>query len=128
MDFSIERKNDFWQVVTSGQAVVETWKAIHASLFSHPEYQPGMNILMDHRQLETHQLTTANIQAIAQISRSRKASFGSGKLAICVSEEVDYGLVRMWQSYSDDELEIQVKIFRDCKSAEQWLTSDHSEQ
>ena len=57
-------------------------------------------------------------QKVKQYSHLRKG----GKTAYVVAGDLDFGISRMYQAYTDMEnVEFEIKIFRDINKAVQWL-------
>jgi len=117
MKIKIQEHVGFLEVVTSGQADPANWDEVHSTVFTHPSYVPGCKLLVDHQQLEMAHLSSEDVQAIASLSRARKDSFGKSLMAILVSRDVDFGLVRMWEAYASTDLERKVMVFRDREKA-----------
>ncbi|HET7535685.1 MAG TPA: hypothetical protein VFJ90_04475 [Candidatus Didemnitutus sp.] len=100
---------------TTGNSSLQEIKEHHTRLMQDPSFAPSFNQLLDLRQLEGHNATTADLMALAE-----RNVFGAGsRRAIVVSQDVHYGLARMFEMMRQGEEEIMV--FRDIAEARQWL-------
>ena len=77
--------------------------------------------LWDLTRARTANLSGKDIRMIASRIRSgRPSSFVPGAVAFLVSNDTDYGMMRMVQAYSDD-LGFETQIGRDRSALGQWL-------
>ena len=108
-------------VRTHGDASVKGFDALVKSIVSHPQWQAGMNVLLDHRDLEQSHLKASDIQKIARVVGNYRKEYGDGRSAFVLSKSVDFGLARMWQGYSEDRVDFESKAFYNMDEAIQWL-------
>jgi hypothetical protein len=88
-----------------------------------PRFRSGMNVLVDHSQLDLSSATIDDVRAAASSAARRYATSGPGRIAIVAPTSVAFGLGRMWQSLSTDELAENSVVVETVAKAEAWLAS-----
>jgi len=90
-----------------------------STVFGHSDYQPGMALVWDFRDMG-RTWTADEIRQLIGYLAEHVEDRGAGKEAVIVSREVDFGLARMAQAFSRD-LPRPLRVFRDMTEAEAWL-------
>ena len=91
------------------------------SVVNDPDFDPGMNSLNDLRQV-VHQADREFVMNIAHTIVGYSEKLKSGKVALVVSSDVVFGMMRMLQSYVGDA-PLDIMVFKDIEEAEYWLES-----
>ncbi|MBN1163735.1 MAG: hypothetical protein JXB45_04100 [Candidatus Krumholzibacteriota bacterium] len=93
----------------------------YTKLFSDPEFDLGYNLLIDLRQAESVNRSSAALHTIASMVKARyQGSKQQPKTAIIASSDLSYGLSRMYQAYSD-AVSGESSVFRNLDEALEWL-------
>ncbi|MEE3328436.1 MAG: hypothetical protein VX252_13945 [Myxococcota bacterium] len=123
-DYALEVHERYLLITFSGnltaQVLAQTTDEIHAD----PRFQT-LNDLWDLRACSDTDLDYGQVQNIFSHIQSR--GFREHKRsAIVVADEHHFGLSRIYQALSDNETEndLSVEIFRDLKSAQNWIEQD----
>lgn len=106
---------------STGTAVVNDITSYQKMLIEHQDWEPGINILVDHTGLITTHLTFQEIQSISKSITAFAKDLGDGRLALVVRTMMGYGLARMWQILTSELSNLNIKIFRSIEHAEQWV-------
>lgn len=81
-------------------------------------------VLCDLTRATVADLTTGEIEEIIKLIGQKVNSARGAKSAIVVHGSVDYGLARMFSTFSElAGLPVQVKVFRTTEIAREWLSS-----
>ena len=114
---------------------ITVWKAfgrltlpeIHASMADFGSSGPTCRVLCDLTQATVADLTTTEIEdVITRIGRRIHGGNGA-KAAIVAHGAVDYGLARMFSTFSEiAALPVMVKVFKNAEVAKQWLCSQET--
>lgn len=102
-----------------GEVTANEVLAALTGLLDSPEYRPGLNGLVDLRESDMDP-DAKEIRKIAALLINNKERIGESRSAIVVSEDLAYGLARMFEAYAD-ESSIETRIFRDMEAARSWL-------
>lgn len=87
-----------------------------------PEFSADMCILVDLRDLESDAITADDLRELASACKLGKGA----RRALVVSNRVDFGLARMFQSYRElHQAAEQTRIFETMEAAEAWLREAH---
>ena len=125
MDFTVNYDERIFEIKTKGRAELDVFMEFADAVVSDPNWQPGSLLLVDHSELDANQLTTDELKRIAKYTLKEKERWRKAKIAVVVSDDLNFGLARMWQAFADSpELEISGNIFRDRADAIHWLLSD----
>ncbi|MGO9379965.1 MAG: response regulator [Dissulfurispiraceae bacterium] len=88
-------------------------------------HEASANVLVDHSQLDSSNLTMSNIEALSSICVSLKDSFKVRKCAHVVADDLQFGLVRAWEVMveSNGLTDVDNRVFKDRNEAIQWIKS-----
>jgi hypothetical protein len=121
MKYEITSRANYILVTTSGLADPAVYEESLEEVFNHPDWRPGHSYIFDHTLLDASKLTKADVQRIAEIARVRRSKYGVKRSAVVAPNDVEYGIVRMWMVYAEDETQIPTNVFRTLEEAEAWL-------
>ena len=94
---------------------------------SSKNYKKGMGRLWDLTEIDLSLLETELIPRMARYSLKCPAGIRDVKVAFVVTESLEYGLTRMFQTYSEMYAKSQVRIFDTIEKAEQWMIDNTME-
>lgn len=90
-------------------------------LYRDPAHRVGMDELSDLRAVHNVTVTSVGLQALAdQTSRNLDHAHQGWRVAVVAPQDVVFGLARMYGLFREDSPEL-VRVFRDLRSAEEWL-------
>lgn len=92
-------------------------------LINDPDFRPGMRELSDVREIERLEVTPKGISRFVAQDKTDETQLGDHRLAIVASENVVYGMARMYQSLTDGSPR-NVMVFRNPTEAKTWLEID----
>ena len=97
--------------------IVETIDAI----LSHPLYKPGMSMIWFCEDGVEVDIDSEEPQKISDYARKELDRFGQVyKLALVAKEDLAYGMLRMYQSWSGDR-PVEINVFRTMDDAQDWI-------
>ena len=115
--FSIDTDRGVVHCRAWGRFTSEELMAHYTRMRAHPEFDPGFRQLGDLRDVEEFDITTATVEAAAELP-----TFTPGtRRALVASETVQFGLARMFGSFAELNGQ-EVRVFRDYDEAVRWLT------
>ena len=79
-------------------------------------------ILWDARDLDVTDVTQNQIRQIISFIVNSSQKRESGKAAWVVQDAVSFGMGRMFQIISENNMDLDIKIFRDYSQAEEWIS------
>ena len=88
---------------------------------SSKQYQKGMGRLWDFTEIDLTSLEFNLIPEMARYSTKFPAGIRDVKVAFVVRKSLEYGLTRMFQTYSEMYAKSQVRVFNTLEEAEQWM-------
>jgi hypothetical protein len=105
----------------SGKLTAAAFTATLRALIDNHEFQPGMGIVWDLRKGTVVGLKADEIKGVVYYVANRVEARGRGRLAIVVSQDVDYGIGRMFAAYAE-QIGIERRVFRDLEEAIHWAS------
>jgi hypothetical protein len=114
-------------VTTSGQADLPGFRRIHEDIVSDERFRPGMPILADHTALQAGGLTTAEVQAIGELTAAFGRRFGTSRVAVVVPDALTFGLVRMAEARAGPT-PLRLRIFYSRDEAVAWLSEPQTNE
>jgi hypothetical protein len=123
MEHAIEVEQDgrSFVVTTSGQGSAEGIIAFLDAIVSHPSWQPGHHILLDHRKLNIADITVKGIDRVSHHFQKIAPQLGGGKIALVMKKDIDFGIARAWELTTDEHVDIQIGVYRSMDEARMWL-------
>lgn len=91
-----------------------------AALLADERLRPGFKELSDVRGVRGLNLGLAEMRRLAVFDSQHKAEFGAYKLALVVPENFVFGMARMYQQLTEENLP-EVGVFRSVEQAAEWL-------
>jgi hypothetical protein len=113
-------------VLTSGADVLTTEDILMhmEQLTSDPDFSPDFFQLVDFTQVTSVQITSKEIRHLAE----RNIFSPNARRAVVVSNELQFGLTRMFEIHRNLNGEKGIHVFRTLAEAIDWLAVDHGSQ
>ena len=108
-------------VTTTGPGSAEGIIAFLDAIVSHPSWQPGNHILLDHRKLDIAEITVKGIDRVSHHFQKIGPRLGNGKIALVMKKDIDFGIARAWQLTTDAHVDMQSGVYRSIDEARMWL-------
>jgi hypothetical protein len=99
-----------------GKVTEEEVLAHARALRDDPRFEPGFRQLIDFRDIDRFELTSAGVQHIAQRNPFRT----DARRAFVVAQEEVFGMIRMYWSYAEADPK-QFRVFRAIGPALEWI-------
>jgi hypothetical protein len=107
------------RTVATGVVTDADFRKWTEALASDLEVLPGMSQLADFRDVDEFEVTPECIRHVVGMEAEHE-KFTHTWRAFVVAHDVAYGMVRMYQTLSEDD-EQRIRVFRDLCSAQNWL-------
>lgn len=110
-------------VISKYQGIVsdDEFKANYENMYADPEWRPEYSELADIREANIAKITSTAIQWVSKLTESFiKDKNPSYRTAVVVPNDHNFGMARMYQTYSDESNE-ELRIFREIDTALEWL-------
>ena len=111
----------------SGKRLVITGVLTDQEMFRHkqvllddPDFRPDLKELSDVRGIEKLDITPDGVRQFAALDQEHGRKLGEHRLAIVVSEAAVFGMARMYQTFTEENVQ-HVQVFRDMSEAREWL-------
>ena len=118
--FQIDVDQNLILTTASGTLTDEDVLGLKTQLVQHPDFRLGMGELSDIRNIDRLAVTPAGVRAMVQQDKDHQDHVASHKLALVISEDVAFGMARMYQMLTESTME-NVGVFRDLDEAKAWL-------
>lgn len=109
---------DFFGQISFGDVI-----AARSELAKDPGFTPGMSFLVDFTGARLNQVTEPQVRHLAHHGRSFTDGWGEYRTAIVASDDVAFGLSRMYEAVGDRP-GLELKVFRDRRAAFDWLRDE----
>jgi len=128
MEFEIEWVDPSLVVCrTSGVGTVEGYEALMRALTSDPQFQPGVDLITDHTNVDISALTAAEVERVAGLRvQFLGAIVGRAAGVVGSSSPMRYGLGRMFEAHVASQAGTKVEIFKTVEEAIAWLRGPDS--
>lgn len=112
---------------TSGVASVEGYRAMVQALASQPQFRPGVDVIVDHTNVDVSALTTFELEQVAGL-RVELMGAQAGRAAGVVgpNSPLRYGLGRMFGAYVDSQGGTEIRVFGTVGEALVWLRGENA--
>lgn len=111
-------------IVDVGEAcsISDIQKATTAML-AHPDHIDKMESIFDFRNANLASITSRDMERYAKWLAPHIPRLAL-RTAILVTRDLEFGIIRMWNVYSENDAPQQRKVFRDMDKAREWLLSE----
>ena len=123
MKYEVNYHEGLFEVKTYGDAELEGFFGFWKELLAHEKWKPESRILEDHSELNARPFTASDIKILSERAVSMKNKLGNAKLAVVVSRDLEYGMVRMRHAYVDGNWNVNEDVFRSRDDAIAWLNA-----
>ncbi len=106
----------------SGVAQAEDLEALREAV-EDPRWRPGLRVLLDERQLDWSEMSSADIERRAAFLAENRDLIGHNYTAVVTSKSSDFGMLRMEQALIERRVPYELGIFRTLEEARAWLRS-----
>ncbi len=106
---------------TEGRGTLNGVIALLDAVVTHPQWTPGMAVLMDHRRLTFPALNYEAIEAVCRHFVDLGDRLGEGRLAIVVNQVIDYGNAKIAQMIAGNQTRMPMLVTRSWNEARAWL-------
>jgi hypothetical protein len=89
-------------------------------LLKHPHFDPSFSQLLDFREIETLDITSSDVIALAEVRVFLPAS----KRAFVAPGAAKFGMARMYEAYRIPKGDNYIRVFADYDEAVEWLDSE----
>jgi hypothetical protein len=121
MDLQFDQERNIVYIKLSGHLNREVILNAFDVVVADERYQKGMGRLWDFRDADLSGLSPSTIESMAKHSAKFPAGINDVKVAFVVGRELEFGLVKMFESFS---LDVMTKIasFYSMEEAEAWMS------
>lgn len=120
MSYQIDTDRKLLLIRGSGRLTDAEMIACVDELREDPAVRPDLQTLSDMREIEVG-FTPAGVEAMVAAMRSSANPRDGVKAAIVVGSEVAFGMGRMFQLRTDEDLDPRFRVFRSMQDALEWL-------
>lgn len=119
IDCRIDEEDGIVYTTLTGEVDEDEIVKALSGIITSPSYRPGLDGLVD---LRGHNATqsSAAVRRIAELMTRHHAEIGHSRAALVVSDELGFGLARMYQAFAQDS-SIETRIFYELAEANDWL-------
>jgi len=118
MEYSItvDSQRNLLIVRTEGRINIPSYRSLLLEVFSHPACKEGYDILIDHSKSSVGHLYYPDIKAISDLFKMQSNKIDLTQMGVVVREG-DYGLGRMWQIITSDDVQFECFLFKSMDEA-----------
>ena len=108
----------------TGEMTFEEIRSSYESVRSHPDFQENMNSIWDIRNADASEFDSQDVIKIARYFDTQTKDRAKYKVAVIVSRDLEYGLLRKYQVAAAD-LPAKIGIFINLEEAKNWITGSN---
>ncbi len=92
-------------------------------IISQDYWKPGMNMLLDHRQVEFNGTDIDLLRRVSNHHKKYEAQIGAGKMALLMKNLTDFARGRQFELLTEHGMEAKISVFLDEDKTLEWLSS-----
>ena len=121
MNFKLNAEGGFFRIQIDGVFAYDDAIEVIEAAYRDPQHDERSPLLWDLSRADMSAWTSAEIQRLlAHVSRNHRAQ-PVRKSAFVVSRDIEFALIRMWDSYSANDFHMNRQIFRNMDAGVAWL-------
>mgnify|MGYP001552785974 CR=1 FL=1 len=121
MEYRVSAHDGYFELRLAGDIDPGTYPEALGALFGLPDWKPGSKVLVDEWDLRADDLTISGLKEIARICTNHNEDFGTARLSMYVSRELEFGLNRIWHVFVEGAWDVEGNVFRSREEAMAWL-------
>lgn len=110
----------------SGLVVIEDFYKIAPQIVSDPRFSSNVNMIWDVRQMDSASFTREFAESLIKLRVQIADKRGDARLAIVASDDLAYGMSRMYQGMTEGDFRQSLNVFREPEEASAWINSTES--
>lgn len=108
-------------VTLIGKLAIEAHQRMVEDILGHPEWNAGLPILFDHRQVDFSGVHYEELLAMFATHAANEGRIGPARSAILTNPGADYGIMRQFELIAGDAVTADFQVFTDEAAARRWL-------
>lgn len=121
MGMNVDRSGSFTRVTAEGLLSREALEETISALMGNGRAAPHVDLLWDLRAARLNEINGTDVRRLAALVSAKGRHCRGCKAAILVADDVGFGIGRMWELLTEDDLPIHSRVFRSAAEAEAWL-------
>jgi hypothetical protein len=126
-DTRIDRSRGLRTHRVTGELSLEAVLRTLGDVYADPEHDPDMDVLWDLREARVRRFSTRDVEDLRDFVSRHWGTGGRGRAALVVSNDLQYGMSRMYEMLSQGTTRGQIRVFRDMREARNWLSGREGE-
>ena len=114
------RNKNILRITLTGQPTTENLNTAFTKITTSTEYPPTIDAIWDLRKADVKSADDKLIRHIIEL-RQKYPQRTQCKSALIASDDLTYGMSRMFQMMSENKLSQEMMVFRDYEEGEKWL-------
>ena len=123
INYKIKQDQKIITVNLSGIYDIDQYKTFYEELMTETNDIDIKGILWDARKLDVANVTQDQIRSIISHISNWSSKRENGKAAWVVIDSISFGMGRMFQIISENNTNIDIRIFKNYEKAEEWIVS-----
>lgn len=124
VEFTLDAPEACVRARIRGKITAQGFSKFLQDLLALPSWRQGMPILSDYREADAGGLSTEDIRSMAAEYARLSDRIGPGRSALVVAESLEYGIARMWISWTEMKTTREIRVFQSLAEASAWLASE----
>ena len=120
-EINFEKSPNYVYIKTDGEASVSAFGELLTAIVESPNWITGAKQLVDHRKLKQDTLTSEDMWKIRDIVKKYSKKLGNGRYAFVVTGSLGFGLARMYELLSSEDIHQEAAVFYAIDEAVKWL-------
>jgi hypothetical protein len=117
----IDPRADIREHKVSGVIDIQALKDFLKKLYDTPEFNPNMNVIWDLGEADFSEVSSSDVRSVMDLVGKYWGVGGKSKAALVVSEEVGFGLTRMYEILMSSATTSKVMVFKNMEEAREWM-------
>jgi hypothetical protein len=118
---NIESGTGFRTHTVTGDISLDDVRSTLEETYAHPDFRPEAAAIWD-LTAATGDVPTEDIRHLADFVGKLVGGAATGKVALLVSEDFEFGMARMYESILGGQSSKPIMVFRDRSKADRWLS------
>lgn len=119
-EIDVHCEGDLARITVRGTVTLTDLKSALELLVASPGYRPRIAMLWDLRAADAGELRAPDLTRYARHLADYPERFGA-RVAMVVSRDLEFGVMRMWQSFAEAPVPQERRVFRNLDEALGWL-------
>ena len=120
----INKKNNIRRHIVRGVIDISELTESLKEIYNSPDFDSELNVFWDLQQADFSSISSEDVRSFMEYVVKLWGTGGKSRAALVVSDNLGYGMSRMYQMMMEGATSSEVAVFKDTNKAKEWIEAE----